>query len=70
MTDKIKEYIGEAAAFSTQNASELEAFRIKFLGNKGLLKEFFAEFKNVPNDQKKRVWTGYQFIENYGRRES
>jgi phenylalanyl-tRNA synthetase alpha chain len=53
MIDKIKEYIGEANNFSTQNASELEAFRIKFLGSKGLLKEFFAEFKSVPNDQKK-----------------
>jgi phenylalanyl-tRNA synthetase alpha chain len=53
MTDKIKEYIGEAQAFSTQNPAELEAFRIKFLGSKGLLKDLFAEFKNVPNDQKK-----------------
>ena len=32
MIDKIKEYINEANNFSTQNASELEAFRIKFLG--------------------------------------
>jgi phenylalanyl-tRNA synthetase alpha chain len=53
MIDKIKEYIGEAQAFSTQNTAELEAFRIKFLGTKGLLKDLFAEFKNVPNDQKK-----------------
>ncbi|HRA74283.1 MAG TPA: phenylalanine--tRNA ligase subunit alpha, partial [Flavobacterium sp.] len=53
MIDKIKEYIGEAQAFSTQNKEELEAFRIKFLGSKGLLKDFFAEFKNVPNEQKK-----------------
>ena len=53
MIDKIKEYIGEAQAFSTQNAAELESFRIKFLGSKGLLKVLFAEFKNVPNDQKK-----------------
>ena len=28
-------------------------FRIKFLGQKGILKEFFAEFKNVPNESKK-----------------
>jgi phenylalanyl-tRNA synthetase alpha chain len=28
MIDKIKEYIGEAQAFSTQNTAELEAFRI------------------------------------------
>jgi phenylalanyl-tRNA synthetase alpha chain len=53
MIDKIKEYIGEAQAFSTQDKAELEAFRIKFLGSKGLLKELFAEFKNVPNDKKK-----------------
>ncbi|MDI1307741.1 MAG: phenylalanine--tRNA ligase subunit alpha, partial [bacterium] len=53
MIDKIKEYIGEAQAFSTQNTADLEAFRIKFLGTKGLLKDLFAEFKNVPNEQKK-----------------
>ena len=53
MIDKIKEYIGEAQAFQTDNAATLEQFRIKFLGSKGLLKELFAEFKNVPNDQKK-----------------
>ena len=53
MIDKIKEYIAEAQAFSTQNGAELEAFRIKYLGSKGLLKELFAEFKNVPNEQKK-----------------
>ncbi len=53
MIDKIKEYIGEAQSFSTENKEELEAFRIKFLGKKGILNDFFAEFKNVPNDQKK-----------------
>ena len=53
MIDKIKDYIAEAEAFSTQNKEELEAFRIKFLGKKGVLNYFFAEFKNVPNDQKK-----------------
>jgi len=53
MTDKIKEYIEEAKAFTTQNKEKLEEFRIKFLGSKGLVKDIFAEFKNVPNDQKK-----------------
>jgi phenylalanyl-tRNA synthetase alpha chain len=52
MIDKIKEYIGEAAAFNTDDAATLEHFRIKFLGSKGLLKDLFAEFKNVPTDQK------------------
>ena len=53
MIDKIKEYIGEAQAFTTDNKDVLEVFRIKFLGSKGILKDLFAEFKNVPNDQKK-----------------
>ncbi|WP_026728237.1 phenylalanine--tRNA ligase subunit alpha [Flavobacterium denitrificans] len=53
MIDKIKDYIGEAQSFSTENKEELEAFRIKFLGKKGVLNDFFAEFKKVPNDQKK-----------------
>ncbi|WP_432222523.1 phenylalanine--tRNA ligase subunit alpha [Flavobacterium sp. TMP13] len=53
MIDKIKDYIGEADAFTTENKEELEAFRIKFLSKKGILNEFFAEFKSVPNDQKK-----------------
>ena len=53
MIDKIKEYIGEAATFTTDDAATLEQFRIKFLGSKGLLKDLFAEFKNVPNDKKK-----------------
>lgn len=53
MIDKIKELIGEANAFQTDNKETLEQFRIKFLGSKGLLKELFAEFKNVPTEQKK-----------------
>jgi phenylalanyl-tRNA synthetase alpha chain len=40
----IKEYIGEAQA-STQDAAELEAFRIKFLGSKGLLKAVLPNLK-------------------------
>lgn len=53
MIEKIKGYIAEAEAFQPQNKEELEAFRIKFLGKKGLLNDFFAEFKAVPNEQKK-----------------
>jgi len=53
MIDKIKEQIAEVAAFNTTDVEAIEAFRIKYLGKKGLLNDFFAEFKNVPNDQKK-----------------
>ncbi|MEZ4777982.1 MAG: phenylalanine--tRNA ligase subunit alpha [Flavobacteriaceae bacterium] len=53
MIDTIKEHIAQVEAFTAKTKEEVEAFRIKYLGNKGLLKEFFAEFKNVANDQKK-----------------
>ena len=53
MIDKIKELIAEVEVFKAQSKEEVEAFRIKYLGKKGLLNEFFAEFKNVANDQKK-----------------
>ncbi|GAL78479.1 phenylalanyl-tRNA synthetase alpha chain [Algibacter lectus] len=53
MIDKIKELISEAESFKAQSKDEVEAFRIKYLGKKGLLNDFFAEFKNVANDQKK-----------------
>ncbi|MDG2499158.1 MAG: phenylalanine--tRNA ligase subunit alpha [Flavobacteriaceae bacterium] len=53
MIEKIHKLIEEAEAFSTQSLEELELFRIKFLGKKGLLNDLFASFKEVPNEQKK-----------------
>ena len=53
MIDKIKEHIAEVASFTSADTTEIENFRIKYLGQKGLLKEFFAAFKEVPNEDKK-----------------
>jgi phenylalanyl-tRNA synthetase alpha chain len=53
MIDKIKEHIAEIENFKTDSKEAIENLRIKYLGKKGLLNDFFAEFKNVPNDQKK-----------------
>lgn len=53
MINKIKKHIAEVEAFKTKSKDDIEAFRIKYLGRNGLLNEFFAEFKNVPNEQKK-----------------
>lgn len=53
MIDKIKEHIAEVEAFTAKTKEELENFRIKYLGKKGLLNDFFAEFKNVSNEHKK-----------------
>ncbi|MBQ0770128.1 MAG: phenylalanine--tRNA ligase subunit alpha [Bizionia sp.] len=64
MIDKIKELIAEADAFTTQSKDEVEAFRIKYLGKKGLLNTYFAEFKNVANDQKKEFGQAINQLKN------
>ncbi len=53
MIETIKEHIAKVTSFQGGTLEEVEAFRIEYLGKKGLLNQFFAEFKNVPNDQKK-----------------
>lgn len=53
MIEEIKNYIAEAESFQATTLEEIEQFRIKVLGSKGLLKAYFAKFKTVPNEQKK-----------------
>ncbi len=53
LQEQIKQYEQEIAATNPANAAELEAYRIKFLGTKGIVKELFNEMKNVPKEQKK-----------------
>ncbi len=53
MLDKVKEHINKVEEFSAGTAEAVEQFRIEYLGSKGLLKELFAAFKQVPNEQKK-----------------
>ena len=64
MIDKIKELIAEAENFKAQSKEEIETFRIKYLGKKGLLNDFFAEFKNVANDQKKEFGQAINTLKN------
>ncbi|WP_432412144.1 phenylalanine--tRNA ligase subunit alpha [Rasiella sp. SM2506] len=64
MIDTIKKHIAEVEAFKATNPDEIEQFRIKYLGKKGLLNDFFAEFKNVPNDQKKEFGKTMNSLKN------
>ncbi|MDX1829684.1 MAG: phenylalanine--tRNA ligase subunit alpha [Lutibacter sp.] len=53
MIDKVKEFLAEISEFNAKTSEEIEAFRIKFLGKKGILNDLFAAFKNVaPEDRK------------------
>jgi len=53
MIKHIYKYVEEVEAFEAQSLEEVEAFRIKFLGKKGVLTGFLAGFKEVPNEEKK-----------------
>nr|WP_199078380.1 phenylalanine--tRNA ligase subunit alpha [Pedobacter sp. ASV19] len=55
LQDKITQYTEEINAFSTAKAAELEQFRIKFLGTKGIIKDIFDEFKAVSPEEKRTL---------------
>lgn len=51
----LKSHEQEINAFTPSNTVELEEYRIKYLGTKGIVKAVFGEMKNVPADQKKEA---------------
>jgi phenylalanyl-tRNA synthetase alpha chain len=50
---QLEAYRKEIEAYEIGNAQDLEAYRIRFLGTKGLVKALFGEMRNVPAEQKK-----------------
>ena len=55
MEDKIKKDIQEIQDFKSDSIAEIEEFRIKFLGKKGLLNSYFDEFKSLDSSEKKNA---------------
>ena len=53
MLTKIDELLNEVQKFHSQKKEEIEQFRIKFNGKKGILNDLFEQFKSVSNDHKK-----------------
>ncbi len=53
MLNKIDELLNEVSQFHSVVKDEIEQFRIKYNGKKGILNDLFEQFKSVPNDQKK-----------------
>ena len=53
MQQKIDQYLTEINTFLPKSSDELEAFRIKFLGTKGIIKDLFEEFKTVSSEEKR-----------------
>ncbi len=64
MLDKVKDLIGDVQSFKSTSKEEIEAFRIKYLGSKGLLKELFNEFKTVDASLKKDLGQALNNLRN------
>ena len=64
MIDKINENLALVNAFDAQSKEEVEAFRIKYLGKKGILNDFFAAFKEVPPQEKRDYGQALNTLKN------
>ncbi|MCP4883369.1 MAG: phenylalanine--tRNA ligase subunit alpha [Flavobacteriales bacterium] len=64
MKQKIIDYLNDIQAFSTDNSESIEAFRIKYLGSKGIIKELFADFKQVEPALKKEIGQSLNKLRN------
>ena len=55
MENKIKKDLEDILHFNSDSETEIEEFRVKYLGKKGLLNSYFVEFKSLESDQKKKL---------------
>ena len=53
LVQQLQQYRQEIEQLSMNGAESLEAYRIRFLGTKGIVKSLFNEMKNVPAEKKK-----------------
>ena len=57
LKDQIQAYINDIQATRIEDfqdkAAEVEAFRVKYLGKKGIISDLFEQFKTVPNEEMK-----------------
>ena len=55
MEDKIKKDLEDILNFNSDSEAEIEEFRVKYLGKKGLLNSYFVEFKSLESEEKKKL---------------
>jgi len=51
--DKVKEIQKAIEAAVIETEEQLEAFRLKYIGTKNIIKPLFGEIRNIPNEKKK-----------------
>ena len=64
MQEEIKKIQDEINAFIISNESELDNFRIEFVGRKGRLASLFDQLKNVPAETRRDVGQSLNGLKN------
>lgn len=65
MLEKIKQLKQELEKVNVSTKEQVEELRIKYISKKGLLNKLFADFKNVPSEQKKAVGQAINELKNF-----
>ena len=64
MLEAVKVLLEEVESFTPKSEKELDVFRIKFLGKKGLVNDLFKSFKNIPNKNKQAFGQAINTLKN------
>ncbi|MDX2429536.1 MAG: phenylalanine--tRNA ligase subunit alpha [Bacteroides sp.] len=65
MDHNIDKILQEAREFTAETREEIENYRIKYLGKKGVLTDLFSSFKLVPPEQKKELGQKINQLKNF-----
>ncbi|MEN8117193.1 MAG: phenylalanine--tRNA ligase subunit alpha [Bacteroidota bacterium] len=65
MLDKIKALQEEIEKIVASSKEEVDELRIKYISKKGSINQLFADFKNVPPEQKKEVGQAINILKNF-----
>lgn len=65
MLDKIKVLQEEVEKVVASSLEEVDELRIKFISKKGSISQLFADFKNIPAEQKKDVGQAINTLKNF-----
>ncbi len=65
MRSKIEEIKKHIESFSSASAKEIDDFRVNMIGKKGAITQLFAEFRNIPNSEKKEMGKLINELKNF-----
>ena len=65
MLEKISVLQQEIENATASSMDEVEALRIKYISKKGSVNQLFTDFKNIPNEQKKKVGKALNELKNF-----